>query len=193
MEIGHDLCTWCPRPPVAWAASEGLSVAEKGWREASPTSQSYWALTRPRHSPLRTPSLGPLSSGGLLAASAASPTLKLPFRVRMTGDLVGPKARRRKHNGDHGRPDTLTRTAGGKLAPHRAVPGVCGDVGLEVIVHIRLLVALQLAHVGGILLARVIQLAALAQHLEVHRQRGCLHVHHLVVGDGGLQTVGCRW
>lgn len=101
------------RPP-----SEGLSVAEKGWREASPTSQSLCILTRPPgHSPLRTPPLAPPSSGGLLAASAASPTLKLPFRVRMTGDLVGPKARRRSRDGGHRVTVMLTPTAGGKLAP----------------------------------------------------------------------------
>lgn len=39
---------------------------------------------------------------------------------------------------------------------------------------------------GGVLLARVIQLAALAQRLVVDRQRHRLHVHELVVGDGHL-------
>lgn len=39
---------------------------------------------------------------------------------------------------------------------------------------------------GGVLLARVVQLAALTQRLVVDRQRHCLHVHELVVGDGHL-------
>lgn len=39
---------------------------------------------------------------------------------------------------------------------------------------------------GGVLLARVVQLAALAQRLVVDRQRHRLHVHELVVGDGHL-------
>lgn len=85
------------------ASSEGLGGAEKGWREASLTPQSCQAPTPAGHSPLRSltssPSLAPPSSAGPLAASAASPTLKLPFRPRMTGDLVGIKARRRSHDG----------------------------------------------------------------------------------------------
>lgn len=39
---------------------------------------------------------------------------------------------------------------------------------------------------GGILLARVIQLAALTQRLIVDWQHHRLHVHELVVGDGHL-------
>lgn len=39
---------------------------------------------------------------------------------------------------------------------------------------------------GGVLLARVVQLAALAQRLVVDRQPHGLYVHELVVGDGGL-------
>lgn len=73
------------------------------------------------------------------------------------------------------------------------IPGIGGDMGLKVVVHIRLLVALQLAHMGSVLLAWVVQLAALTEHLEVHRQWGRLHVHHLVVGDGclwGAHVVG---
>jgi len=54
-------------------------------------------------------------------------------------------------------------------------------VGLEVVVHIRLLAALQLAHMGSVLLAWVVQLAALIQHVEVHGQWGRLRVHHLVI------------
>lgn len=39
---------------------------------------------------------------------------------------------------------------------------------------------------GGVLLARVVQLAALAQRLVVDRQPHGLYVHELVVRDGGL-------
>lgn len=39
---------------------------------------------------------------------------------------------------------------------------------------------------GGVLLARIVQLAALTQRLVVDRQRHGLHVHELVVGDGHL-------
>lgn len=63
-------------------------------------------------------------------------------------------------------------------------------MGLEVVVHIGLLTTLQLAHVGSVLLAWVVQLAALIEHVEVHGQGGRLHVHHLVIGDGGLRTGG---
>lgn len=49
-----------------------------------------------------------------------------------------------------------------------------------------LLGQLQVSHVGCVLLARVIQLAALAQRLVVDRQPHGLYVHELVVGDGGL-------
>lgn len=84
-------------------------------------------------------------------------------------------------------------TSGGKPAPgpvQATIPGAGRDVGLEVVVHVGLLAALQLAHVGRVLLAGVVQLAALAQHLEVHGQGRRLHVHHLVVGDGGLWAAG---
>lgn len=40
---------------------------------------------------------------------------------------------------------------------------------------------------GGILLARVVQLTALTQSLVVDGQGDRLHVHELVVGDGGLK------
>lgn len=74
---------------------------------------------------------------------------------------------------------------------HRAkVPGAGGDIRLKVVAHVGLLAPLQLTHVRCVLLARVIEFAALAQHLEVHRQRRCLHVHQLVVGDGGLEKMG---
>lgn len=39
---------------------------------------------------------------------------------------------------------------------------------------------------GGVLLAWVVQLTALTQSLIVDGQSYCLHVHELVVGDGGL-------
>lgn len=39
---------------------------------------------------------------------------------------------------------------------------------------------------GSVLLAWVVQLAALTQSLVVDWQGYCLHVHELVVGDGGL-------
>lgn len=65
-------------------------------------------------------------------------------------------------------------------------------MGFKVILHIGLLFALQLAHVRGVLVAGVVQFAALAQHLEVHRQRCRLRVHHLVVGDGDLPVQAQR-
>lgn len=61
---------------------------------------------------------------------------------------------------------------------------------LKVVAHIGLLASLQLTHVRCILLARVVQLTALAEHLKVHGQRSCLHVHQLVIGDGGLAGGG---
>lgn len=45
---------------------------------------------------------------------------------------------------------------------------------------------LQVAHVSGVLLAGVVQLAALTQSLVVHGQGYGLHVHELVVADGRL-------
>lgn len=51
-----------------------------------------------------------------------------------------------------------------------------------------LLRELQVPDVGGVLLARVVQLAALAQSLVVDGQGYGLHVHELVVGDGGLAS-----
>lgn len=70
------------------------------------------------------------------------------------------------------------------------VPGAGGDIRLKVVAHVGLLAPLQLTHVRCVLLAGIIEFAALAQHLEVHRQRRCLHVHQLVVGDGGLEKMG---
>lgn len=51
---------------------------------------------------------------------------------------------------------------------------------------LRFLAHLQLFDVGGVLLSRIVQLTALTQSLVVHRQPHCLHVHNLVVGNGGL-------
>ncbi|KAG9350640.1 hypothetical protein JZ751_024529 [Albula glossodonta] len=42
-------------------------------------------------------------------------------------------------------------------------------------------------NVSGVLLPRVVQLAALTQGLVVDRQGHCLHVHDLVIGYGGLR------
>lgn len=126
------------------------------------------------------------SSGRLPAASgpAASPGLKLPFRVRMIGDLVV----ERGVKGPHTHTCALPRTPTASVRLHPAeVPGAGRDMRLKLVAHIRLLASLQLAHVRCILLARVIQFAALAEHLEVHWQWSCLHVHQLVIGDGGLQ------
>lgn len=50
----------------------------------------------------------------------------------------------------------------------------------------RLLWQLQVSHVGGVLLAWVIQLTALTQSLVIDRQGYRLHVHELVVRDGRL-------
>lgn len=49
-----------------------------------------------------------------------------------------------------------------------------------------LLGQLQVSHVRGVLLARVVQLAALTQSLVVDRQSYSLHVHELVVRDSRL-------
>lgn len=82
--VGHDLCTWCPRPPAG-----GVFSGDCG------------ALERPRPPPTRTgpaplcslpgaPLPGPPSSSGLPVASAPVASLaRLPLRVRMTGDLEG--------------------------------------------------------------------------------------------------------
>lgn len=48
---------------------------------------------------------------------------------------------------------------------------------------------LKVFDVRGVLLSRVVQFTALTQRLIVHRQRYRLHVHDLVVGDGGLERV----
>lgn len=52
---------------------------------------------------------------------------------------------------------------------------------------VRLLRQLQVSHMGGVLLPRVIQFTALTQSLVVDRQGHGLHVHELVVGDGRLE------
>lgn len=72
--------------------------------------------------------------------------------------------------------------------PSPPLPGVVGHVGLEVVLDVGLVTALQLPDVGRVLLAWVVQLAALTQSLEIHGQRRCLHVHGLVEGDGGLKV-----
>lgn len=61
---------------------------------------------------------------------------------------------------------------------------------LKVVAHIGLLASLQLTHMRCILLARVVELTAFTEHLKVHGQGSCLHVHQLVIGDGRLQGCG---
>lgn len=140
------------------------------------------ALCTCAHSPLWSllgaPSEAPPSSGGLPAASGsvASSGLKLPFRVRMMGDLVGERC---KSHTTHSSLQVCGCT-------QWAVPGIGGDMRLKVVAHIGLLASLQLTHVRRILLARVVEFTALAEHLKVHWQGSCLHVHQLVIGDGGL-------
>lgn len=64
--------------------------------------------------------------------------------------------------------------------------GTGGTVALESVENILLLGQLQVSYVGGVLLARVVQLAALTQSLVVDRQSYSLHVHELVVRDSRL-------
>lgn len=54
---------------------------------------------------------------------------------------------------------------------------------------LRLFSHLEVFDVCGVLLSRVVQFTALTQRLVMHRQRYRLHVHDLVVGDGGLERV----
>lgn len=54
--------------------------------------------------------------------------------------------------------------------------------------NIGLLRQLQVSDVGGVLPAWVVQLTALTQCLVVDGQGYCLHVHELVVGNGGLES-----
>lgn len=64
--------------------------------------------------------------------------------------------------------------------------GTGGAVALKSVENVLLLGQLQVSHVGGVLLARVVQLAALTQSLVVDRQNHSLHVHELVVRDSRL-------
>lgn len=64
-----------------------------------------------------------------------------------------------------------------------------GRVGLKLIMRLRFFAHLKVFDVGAVLLSRVVLLTALAQCLVVDRQRDRLHVHDLVVGDGGLERV----
>lgn len=157
-------------------------VPTAGSRSHHNPASALWACTHsPLWSLLGAPSEAPPSSGGLPAASGpeTSPGVKLPFRVRMIGDLVVGVSKRS--------PRSTTHPPTGSMWLHGAkVPGVAGDIRLEVVAHVGLLASLQLTHVRCVLLARVIEFAALTQHLEVHGQRRRLHVHQLVVGDGGL-------
>ena len=73
------------------------------------------------------------------------------------------------------------------VAPHLLGGGGAGrGVGLKGVLGDGLLRQLEVPHAGGVLLAQVVQLAALTQGLVVDGQRHRLHVHDLVVGDGGL-------
>ncbi len=64
-----------------------------------------------------------------------------------------------------------------------------GGVGLELVMRLGLFTHLKVFDVRGVLVSRVVQFTALTQRLIVHRQRYRLHVHDLVVGDGGLERV----
>lgn len=61
----------------------------------------------------------------------------------------------------------------------------CG-VWLKLELDGQLCAELQVFDVGGVLLTRVVQLTALTERLEMHRQRCCLHMHRLIVRDGAL-------
>ncbi len=64
-----------------------------------------------------------------------------------------------------------------------------GRVGLELVMRLGHFAHLKVFDVRGVLLSRVVQFTALTQRLIVHRQRYRLHVHDLVIGDGGLERV----
>lgn len=62
-----------------------------------------------------------------------------------------------------------------------------GRIGLKLIMRLRFFTHLKVFDVCGVLLSGVVQFTALTERLIVHWQRYRLHVHDLVVGDGGLE------
>lgn len=61
-----------------------------------------------------------------------------------------------------------------------------GRVRLKLVLYGQVCAELQVFNIRSVLLTRIIQLTALTERLEVHRQHCRLNMHRLIVRDGAL-------